>query len=335
MGILKGLTKSIGVAALMLATLSSASAQDRTPLRIVFGAPPTTFELPHFVARDMGWFEKAGLQVEETFVAGDSNAVRGLVSGGAEGAGTNLMVAMQAITEGARIKLIGAWQPRVDYQTIAQNRVAAFKDLAGARIATASAGGITQKIPEMLMQKYRVDASGVKFISLGGHEARMKAVLTDKVDASVVGMLYAAQAQNTSKDIRILGSVADDFPGLGFTFLAVTDKDLADPTKRAALEKYVRVAIIEGSRFIVSNPDRAAEIMHKRSTETPVALIAQVIREMNRLKLWGVNGGVEPEVTEFTAKLGHEMGVLKRPLASGEGIDRSLVENALKQTGRI
>jgi ABC-type nitrate/sulfonate/bicarbonate transport system substrate-binding protein len=131
----------------------------------------------------------------------------------------------------------------------------------------------------------------------------------------------------------VLGSIANDFPGLGFTFLAVADKDLADPAKRKALEAYVRVAIVEASRFIMKNPGQAAEIMHKWTPETPVDLIRQVIVEMNRLNLWGVNGGIEPEITDFTAKLGHEMGVLKRSLNPGEGIDRSLAEKAVAGLG--
>lgn len=325
----------VGCLALLNAASSDSIAQAPTNLKIVFGTPPTTYNLPHFVAQDMGLFEKAGLKIEDVFVNGDSNAIRGLVSGGADAAGTNLLVAMQAITEGAKITIVGAWQPRVDYQVLVQDRIKTVKDLTTARIATASAGGITQRIPEMIMAKAGLDTKGVRFTALGGHETRMKAVIADKVDASVVGMLYAARAIQEGRGVRVLSSVADEFPALGFTYLVVLDKDLADPAKRRAIEAYVRAGIVEGSRFIMAEPQKAAEIMLKRTPETPLAQIADVVREMNRLKLWGVNGGMEPEIAEFTANLANEIGVLKRKLAPGEGLDRSFADKAVAVLGKM
>lgn len=328
---IKGAVAALALTALLgLSTL--AQAQDRTPFRVVFSAPPTTFQLPHHVAKDLGWFDKAGLKVEESYVAGDSNAVRGLVSGGADVASTGLLVGLQAVTEGAKIKVAGAWQPRVDYQMLAQDRIKSVRDLETARIGTASAGGLTQRIPEMLMQKHRVPTNKANFVSLGGHEARMKAVMADKVDASVVGMLYAAQAGN-AKGVHVLSSIAAEFPALGFTFLIVADKDLENPAKRRAMETYVRWGIVEGSRFIMKEPDRAAAIMHARAPEISLATISGIIREMNRLNLWGVDGGLDREVIDFNVKLGVEMGALKRPMAPGEGIDDSLVKKALAEAG--
>lgn len=312
---------------------SDALAQERTNLKLVFSAPPTTFQLPHFVAKSEGWLDKAGLNVEETFVAGDSNAIRALVSGSADIATSGLLTALQAIAEGAKIKLIGAWQPKVDYQMLVKDNIKSVQDLAGTRIATASAGALTQRIPEMLMQKYGVDKSKNSFIPVGGHEARMKAVVADKVDGSVVGMLYAAQALKVSKRVRVLSTITDDFPLFGFTFLMAADKDLADPIKRKALEQFVRISILEGSRFVQKNPDRAGEIMQARSTETPLDLTKEVIRTMSAQKLWGVNGGMEPELIDFNVKLGVEMGALKRVVTAEESVDRTLVDKALKEIG--
>jgi NitT/TauT family transport system substrate-binding protein len=334
------MTRRFGVFAIAVAFFASvgaatpAAAQGTTPLKIIFSAPPTTFQLPHHVAKDEKWFDRAGLRVEESYVAGDSNAVRGLVSGGADVASTGLMVALQAIAEGAKIKVIGAWQPRVDYQVLVQDRIKTFKDLSGSRIATASAGGLTQRIPEMLMQKHAVEIGKTSFISLGGHEARMKAVITDKVDASVVGMLYAATAMREGRGVHVLSSIADDFPAIGFTYAIAMEKDLSDPVKRQAIEKYVRWGILEGSRFILKNPDRAAEIMQSRSQETPIEVTKAVIKDMNKLGIWGDNGGLDQTIIDFTNKMGVEMGAMRRPLAAGEGIDRSLVDKALSESGR-
>jgi ABC-type nitrate/sulfonate/bicarbonate transport system substrate-binding protein len=186
----------------------------------------------------------------------------------------------------------------------------------------------------MLMQKHAVEIGKTSFISLGGHEARMKAVITDKVDASVVGMLYAATAMREGRGVHVLSSIADDFPAIGFTYAIAMEKDLSDPVKRQAIEKYVRWGIVEGSRFILKNPDRAAEIMQSRSQETPIEVTKAVIKDMNKLGIWGDNGGLDQSIIDFTNKMGVEMGAMRRPLAAGEGIDRTLVDKALSEAGR-
>lgn len=333
--ILTKCTRAAGILAVSAAMISSASAQSPTPISIVFGAPPTTFELPHFVADELGWFEKAGLTADEVFVAGDSNAIRGLISGDALGGATALMVAMQAISEGAKIKIIGSWQPRVDYQILAHTSLKNYQDLSGQSIATGSVGGLTQRIPEMIMEKHGINKSSATFISIGGHQARMKAVVAGKVQAAAVGMLYAAQGVAAAPDeVHIIGSVAKEFPGLGFTFLVVKEEDLADPARRLAIEKYVRLAIVDGARFIKANPEKAAEIMHKKTPDTPLDLIKSAISQMNDLDLWGVNGGLDPDVIEFTARLGREMGVLKQGANLEQAVDSSIVDKVLAEAGR-
>jgi ABC-type nitrate/sulfonate/bicarbonate transport system substrate-binding protein len=327
------IVKSLLAATLLIGGIGHAGAQERSALKLVFSAPPTTFQLPHFVAVKEGFLDKAGLTVTETFVAGDSNAIRALISGNADIATSGLLTALQAIAEGAKIKVIGAWQPKVDYELLVRTNVKTVQDLAGTRIATASAGALTQRMPEMVMQKHGVDKTKNTFIPIGGHEARMKAVVAGKVDASVVGMLYAATAMSVSKDVHVLTSITDDFPLFGFTFLMATDKDLADPVKRQALEKFVRASIIEGSRFVQKNPDRAAETMQGRSPDLSLELTKEVIRQMSAQKLWGVNGGMEPELIDFNVKIGVEMGVLKRVVTPEESVDRSLVDKALKEAG--
>ena len=50
-------------------------------------------------------------------------------------------------------------------------------------------------------------------------------------------------------------------------------------------------------------------------------------------KVWGVNGGVDPEITEFTVKVQMEMGGLKKKLTAADVLDRTLVEEVLAEIG--
>ena len=312
-----------------------APGQEKMSLKLVFATPPTTGWLPHFVAKDLGWLDKAGLKVEEIWMTGDANAVRALLAGQGDMTATGVFATYSALVEEAKLKAIGSWQPTVDYQLLAQDRIKSVKDLTGVRVGAAGPRGLVYDIPRMVMKKHGIDPGTASFASIGGHEARMQAVVAGKVDVALVGMLYTAKALGEGRNVHVLTTVRDEFPGLGYVYLVGNEKDLANPERRKAFETYVRLAIIEGSRFVMKNPDKAAEIMHGRTPDLKLDLIQEVVRGLNRLNVWGVNGGLEPEITEFTVKLAYDLGSIKRPLGVGEVIDRSIVEKLLGEMGRF
>jgi ABC-type nitrate/sulfonate/bicarbonate transport system substrate-binding protein len=310
-----------------------AAAQEKATLKIVFPTTPTTFMLPHFVAKDQGWLDKAGLTVEEVWLVGDANAVRTVISGQADIAAPGTFAVYTALAEGARIKAIASWQPKVDYQLVARDTIKTIKELEGARIGAAGPKGLTIEIPRMVMKKHGADPNKASYVQIGGHEARLQATVANKVDAAIVSILYAAKAKEFA-NIRVLSSIPAEFPGLAYTYLVVRDNDLTDPAKRKTLETYLRLAVIEGSRFIMENPERAAKIMHGRTPNLKVETIQEVVHALNVNNVWGVNGGLDAESTAYTLRLALEMDAIKKPLSAADVLDTSIVELALSQAGR-
>jgi NitT/TauT family transport system substrate-binding protein len=319
---------------LLLGALGAPAARDveAAGIKVVFPTTPTTQLLPHYVAEAKGYFKRVGLDVETITVTGDANAIRAVVSGQGDVAGAGNFPIYGAIENGAKIKAIGAWQAIVDYQLVAQTKFRTLKELEGSRLSAASIGGITTVIPEMLFEKHGLDPKKIRFISVGGHDARLKAVIADKTDATIVSTMFAAIGP-TLGPVHTLVSIAKEFPGMGYSYLIATEAALGDPRKRQALDAYVQAGVIEGSRFIVENPDEAAAIMKTKTPETDLELIRAVIRELNASKVWGINGGLEPEVSTFTIDLARRTGGVKGALPVSAVIDRSLVESGLAKVG--
>ena len=312
----------------LLAAGSARAAEARAKLKVVFPTTATTFELPHFVAQDLGWLAKAGIDVEELWVNGDANALRALVAGQGDIAAPGTFAAYSAIAEGAKIKAIASWQPLVDYMLVARADIGGLQGLAHARIASASLGSLTTELPKMVMKKHNVDPSGATFFSVGGHEARLQAVLAGKADAALVSALYATHGKRTGK-VTVLADLAREYPGLGYIYLMADEKALADPARRATLRTYVRVAVIEASRFITTHPDEAIAVMRKRSPDLEPDVIKDVITQLNANKVWGVDGGLDPKVTEFTLPLALAMKSASRDITPAEVLDGSLVAESL------
>ena len=60
----------------------------------------------------------------------------------------------------------------------------------------------------------------------------------------------------------------------------------------------------------MENPDEAAAILHESASRPRLEFLKAVVRDLNGEKLWGVDGGLDPAVEEFTADLNMKLGNL-------------------------
>ena len=68
--------------------------------------------------------------------------------------------------------------------------------------------------------------------------------------------------------------------------------------------------------------------------DVQLELIKEVVRALNDANVWGVNGGIEPEVTSFTAPLAATLKSVSREIKPQELLDRSIVDRILAEVGR-
>lgn len=319
------------IATLLLGTVA-AGLQAQTKLKVVFPTTVGTHGLPHYVAQDLGWFKKAGLDVEEVTVLGDANAIRAMVAGQSDVAHMGTVSVYGAVANGVPIKAFGSVQPIPDYQLIAQRQYRTLKDLESTRIAAASIGGLTTAIPTVLMKKHGLDPGKMIFASVGGHEARLQAVLGNKLDATLVSNLFAEVGQKMG-GVNVIVSVAKELPGLGFMYYAATDSALADAGRRKAFELYAQ-GIVEGARFVMKNPAEAAKVLKGRMPELEGALLERVVHSLNSDNVWPINGGLDREVTDFTVKFALEYGLVKGALRTEQVIDPRIVNAVMPRLGR-
>lgn len=323
---LAGLTIAAAVA-------SPAAAQSPAKLKFVMPTPAATYLLPFFVAQDMGWYRSWGLEVEEQIVQGDANALRATIAGDSVVTFIGPPTIMEAVIAGGKIKVFTSWQPVTDYQLIATGKQPkTLKDLAGKNMAVAGPGGMTSHIPQMLMRRAGVDASQVKFLSVGGMSARLQSVAAGKVDATLVDTFFATKAESAGV-AHIVSSIAREFPGLGYVFAISRETTLADPAGRAALTLFAK-GTIAGARFIRKDPGAAAALLKKRLPDEELALIRKTLEKLNEQNVWGLNGGLEREVFEFSSKTFADLGMVKRAVPYEEMVDPSVVAAVLRELGR-
>jgi NitT/TauT family transport system substrate-binding protein len=319
--------------ALLLDNALVVGARAETPSHLTFVMPnsPTPYLLPFLIAKDLGWYSKAGLDVEEQIVVGDANALRALISGSADVSYLGSGTVMQAFLTGAPIKILGAWQAIVDYQIISRKGLGKIEQLADKRWASTGAGTMTQIIPSVILKNHGRDPASAQFSGVGGLAARYQAVLGGTVDATILDTYFATLAEQSEKADVVL-SVLDEIPGLGYNYIVTSKRTIEDDAKHKATDIFVREAL-RAVRYIIDQPDGAAEVLAKRLKSGDVALIANVLKKMSAMKVWGINGGLERSTFDLTADFYRKYGLLDGPVDFDKLADASFIDAALKEVG--
>ena len=299
-------------------------------LKMVFPGPVTTFSLPYLVAQKKGWM--SGLDVEDVHVTGDANAMRVLLSGNADIGLIGTLNVLASIHAGASIRAIHSWQPTGDYSLVlAKGKGDKLADLAGKIFASSGPGGLPDQLPRLVMRKHGIDEATARFVQVGGHAARLQAVIGGRADATLVNTVTALKGVQDGK-VTILTRLSKEFPGLGYVWNVVRADAINKPEMAAAFQIMTDIGI-RGSRHILENPDEAAAILHERLPDLDLAFLTAVVRDLNSENLWGVNGGLEPAILEFTAELNMKLGNLPVAAPAKDVLDPRFVDAASKKLG--
>jgi ABC-type nitrate/sulfonate/bicarbonate transport system substrate-binding protein len=299
-------------------------------IKMVFPGPVTTFSLPYLVAQKKGWL--GDLEVEDVHVTGDPNAMRVLLSGNADIGLIGTLNVLASIHAGASIRAIHSWQPIGDYSIVlATGKGTKLADLVGKTFASSGPGGMPDQLPRLIMRKHGIDESSTRFVQVGGHAARLQAVIGGRADATLVNTVTALKGVQDGK-VTILARLSEEFPGLGYIWNVVRAESLNKPELRAAFQTMTDIGI-RGSRSIKANPDEAAAILHERLPDLDLPFLKAVVRDLNSENLWGVDGGLDPKVEEFTAELNMRLGNLPVAAPAKDVLDPRFVEAALKKLG--
>jgi ABC-type nitrate/sulfonate/bicarbonate transport system substrate-binding protein len=310
--------------------LVDTSAAFAAKIKMAFPGPVTTFSLPYLVAQKKGWM--GGLEIEDVHVTGDANAMRVLLSGNADIALVGMLNVLASIHAGASIRAIHSWQPIGDYSLVlATGKGTKLADLAGKTFASSGPGGLPDQLPRLIMRKHGIDESSTRFVQVGGHAARLQAVVGGRADATLVNTVTTLKGVQDGK-VTILAKLSAEFPGLGYIWNVVRTESLNKPELAAAFQIMTDIGI-KGSRYIMENPDEAAAALHERLPDLGLAFLKAVVRDLNSEDLWGVNGGLDPAIEEFTADLNMKLGNLPVAPPAKDVLDARFVDAALKQLG--
>jgi NitT/TauT family transport system substrate-binding protein len=230
-------------------------------------------QLPAWVAKETGIFEKNGLDVQLIFFTGGTTAVMALVSADtpiSQVAGAGVINSALA---GSDAVLIVGGVTSLNYYLMAQSHIKTAEQLKGGSVAISRFGAASDFIARFALAKIGLTpGKDVTLVQIGSTGARMDATLAGRVQATVINPPASFIAEK-----RGMTTLAD-LPKLGLTY---------QHTSAATTKRYIRENPDIVRRYVKSQ----VEAVHRIYTdkETSIKVLAKYFGR-----------GVEREILEKT-----------------------------------
>ena len=245
---------SSGFHAITLLVLISTSSSAGEPEKItIINSSLTPHNLVFLIPKELGLYKKYGVEAEVVQVTGGLS-MRTLASGYAPLAFTGSTLAITTALAGLDVVIVLGITNRINYDIWARPDIKSPAALRGKKFAIATYGGPSHTAAVLMLKYFKLNdkRDGIVFLTMGSEPARVQALLSGTVDATVADPSVAAVLKD--KGFSYLGNFVDlGIPVTGNT-LVTTKRYLRE---NAGIVEAVIKATVEGIAYILNPVNRS------------------------------------------------------------------------------
>jgi len=259
--------KAVFVLLVLSALFRFGSADAQTLKRIKIGYPSLSFRQSNvWVAREMGLFNKYGLEVEPILFRGGQVATQALVSG--DPPIVNIGTVVQATIQGHNIVLVAAVETKYDLIIFTRPGITQLEQLKGKKIGITGFNSATHYASIILARHLNSDIKDFTLIPAGLDTERVIAVQSGVVDATYLATSSAPIGRRAGLTEHIsVGDLGVEVQGNGFATSRAYIASNRDVVKNALK------GFVEAIYFIYANKAAAQKVFAKyMRTNDPVVL---------------------------------------------------------------
>jgi NitT/TauT family transport system substrate-binding protein len=164
-------------------------------------------QLPLWVGKELGIFEKNGLDVQPIFFTGGSTAILALVSGDVPITQVSGPGLVSSALGGSDAVFVAGGMTSLNYVLMGKPGITTAEQLKGGSVAISRFGSATDTIARFALKKVGLTpVKDVTIVQVGSGPDRLAAILTGRVTAAVINPPSSFQAEK--KGLAVLADVA-------------------------------------------------------------------------------------------------------------------------------
>ena len=305
-----------------------------TPLKVGVAVTPAP-ALPEstiWLARDLGFYQKEGLDVTLTEVDATPSVITAMRTGDVDVGDINSEDVIR-LTAGKDLEMrtINSASGRNFFMIVGKNSIGSPMELQGKTYAIARVGSQDHALSSKVLVAKGVPADGINYVAVGAPNVRAQALVAGQIDATTVSLGTWVTIQNQPNIKQIVG--VDDYYNsvpLVNKGNAVTLKVLNE--KPEALKRFTQ-ALIKTSRYLAENKSAWVDGMAKLRPDIARADLEYLWDQFGAS--WGVNGQLNVSQYQTSTDFLYDQGTFPDlpKIDATSWTDTQFVDAALKELG--
>jgi ABC-type nitrate/sulfonate/bicarbonate transport system substrate-binding protein len=215
------------------------------------------YQLPLWVNKELGFSKKHGADLEIILIQAGSPNIQALLGGSLQLTQTAASSAIQGAVRGAPVVIVATLENKLPMLLVSRPEIKEPHQLRGKTIGINRFGGSNDAAVLMAIKTWKMDPGDIKMLQTGGTAARMAALLSKKVDATVQSYPEIYQARKLG--MNVLADIGD-YGLYTNTSNIVTRAYLQQ--NRAAIKGFLK-GQIEGMHYVKTNRQGSLKILRK------------------------------------------------------------------------
>jgi ABC-type nitrate/sulfonate/bicarbonate transport system substrate-binding protein len=215
------------------------------------------YHLPLWANKELGLSKKHGVDLEIILIQAGSPNIQALLGGSIQVTQTAASSAVQGAVRGAPVVIVATLENRLPLQIISRPEIKEPQQLRGKIVGINRFGGSNDAAVLMAIKAWKMDPKDITMIQTGGTPARIAALLSKRIDATVLSYPEIFQARKLG--MNVLADIGD----FGFytnSSNIVTRSYLQQ--NRSVLKGFIK-GQIEGMHYVRTNKEGSLRILRK------------------------------------------------------------------------
>ncbi|HVB77625.1 MAG TPA: ABC transporter substrate-binding protein [Candidatus Nitrosotalea sp.] len=299
-------------------------------IRFVYDGTPalSTVNLDHAFGILKSW----GANVQVTYAGSTQVVFAAMVQGDADVMEFSAQGALAGIDSGINLKAFALVNPRMDYAFISKPSIKKLSQLKGAKIGVLDTVGLNGIQAEMVVKAAGLKSSDVSLIAAGGQGQRVAALLSGRLDATMVG--FSNYLQLKSQGYNLLYSYTKEQPKLYDGILWSTPTWLSSHKATAIA---INQALIESSRWVDNTKNKSAFVTEADNLikGSDASVTGQMYDTYIQNNMFPPNAILDQSALSFNQSEYVQYKALKESLPVSQWSDVTFAQQALKKEGTV